>query len=111
MKYQFDFMPVARNMLNMYLVSYQIKNLTFGDKNMADTKETKNSGIHLPCGNLEEMLRLMRECREKGNIDCEIIMKEFMGKEFKNFDYNHIKKQFFGQDSKKFNFDEKNKDI
>ena len=66
---------------------------------MADTKEIKNIGSNLPCGTLEEMLRMMRECQEKGNIDCEIIMKEFMGKDFRSVDYKQIKKKFFGEDS------------
>ena len=59
----------------------------------------------------EEMLRMMRKCREKGNFDCEIIMNEFMGKDFKKTDYERFKKQFFGKTSKKRNSDEKNKDI
>ena len=74
---------------------------------MTDTKKKKNFGINFPCGNLEEMLRMMRKCRERGNIDCEIIMKEFMGKEFKSADYNQIMRQMFGEGSKKSNVDEK----
>jgi len=50
---------------------------------------------------------MMRKCHEKGNIDCEIIMKKFMGKEFRNVDYDQIKKQFFGETSKRRNSDEK----
>ncbi|MFC1814952.1 hypothetical protein ACFL0M_03205 [Thermodesulfobacteriota bacterium] len=67
---------------------------------MADTKEIKNIGCNFPRGTLEEMLRMMRECQEKGNIDCEIIMKEFMGKDFRSVDYRQIKKKLFGEDSK-----------
>jgi len=67
---------------------------------MADKKEIQNGGTNFPCGTLEEMLRMMRACREKGNIDCEIIMKEFMGKDFSGVDYKKIKKKFFGKDSK-----------
>lgn len=67
---------------------------------MADTKETKNVGSHFPRGTLEEILRMMRKCREEGNIDCELIMKEFMGKEFRDVDYKKIKKKLFGEDSK-----------
>ena len=72
---------------------------------MADKKETKNAGINFPCGNLEVMLRIMRKCCETGNFDCEIIMKEFMGKEFRNVDYNQMMKQFFEEISKKRNSD------
>ena len=67
---------------------------------MADTKEIKNVGSKFPHGTLEEMLRMMRECREKGNINCEIIMKEFMSKDFRSVDYKQIKKRLFGEDSK-----------
>ena len=74
---------------------------------MNDKKRTKNVGLNFPCSNVEEMLRMMRKCCEKGNIDCEIIMKEFMGKDFRNIDYDQIKKQFFGETSKKKNSDEK----
>lgn len=73
---------------------------------MADTKETKNAGINFPCGNVEEMLRMMRQCREKGNIDCEKMMKHFMGKEGRNIDFKEMKKQLFAGDSKSFNFEE-----
>lgn len=66
---------------------------------MANTKE-KKIGSNFPCGTLEEMLRMMRECQEKGNIDCEIIMKEFMGKDFRSVDYKQIKKKLFGEDLK-----------
>jgi hypothetical protein len=71
-----------------------------------DTKDKKDLGLNFPCGNLEEMLRIMRKCREEKNIDCELIMKEFMGKEFKNADYEQIKKQLFGEGSRRFNFSE-----
>lgn len=64
---------------------------------MADTK--KNNRINFPRGTMEEMLRMMREYREKGNIDCENIMKEFMGKDFIKADYKKIKKKLFGEDS------------
>ena len=74
---------------------------------MADTEKKKNFGINFPCGNLEEMLRRMRECRERGNLDCEMIMKEFMGKEFRSADYNRMMRQMFGEGSKKSNVDEK----
>lgn len=67
---------------------------------MADTKETKNIKRNFPCSTLEEMLRMMRECQENGNIDCEKVMKEFMGKEFKSIDYKQIKKKLFGEESK-----------
>ena len=67
---------------------------------MADTKEIKNVGSNFPRGTLEEMLRMMRECREKGNTNCETIMKEFMGKDFRSVDYKQIKKKLFGEDSK-----------
>ena len=76
---------------------------------MNDTKKKKNIGIKFPCGNLEEMLRMMRECREKGNIDCETIMKEFMGKEFRSDDYNQIMKEMFREGSKKSNVDKNRK--
>ncbi|HKJ32620.1 MAG TPA: hypothetical protein VKA34_12370 [Balneolales bacterium] len=74
---------------------------------MTDTKKKKNFGINFPRGNLEEMLRMMRECREKGNIDCETIMKEFMGKEFRSDDYNQIMKEMFREGSKKSNVNKK----
>ena len=74
---------------------------------MDDKKKAKSVGLNFPCSNVEEMLRMMRKCREKGNIDCEIIMKEFMGKDFRNVDYDQIKRQFFGETSKKRNSDEK----
>jgi hypothetical protein len=64
---------------------------------MADTKQ--KNGINFPRGTMEEMLRMMRKCREKGNIDCEIIMKEFMGKDFRKADYIKIRKKIFGEDS------------
>jgi hypothetical protein len=64
---------------------------------MADTKTSNR--INFPRGTIEEMLRMMRECREKGNIDCELIMKEFMGKEFRKADYKKIKKKLIGGDS------------
>ena len=67
---------------------------------MDDTKETKNVGSHFPRGTLEEILRMMRKCREEGNIDCELVLKEFMGKEFRDVDYKKIKKKLFGEDSK-----------
>jgi hypothetical protein len=67
---------------------------------MADTKEIKNVGSNFPRGTLEEMLRMMRERREKGNIECENILKELTGKNFKNVDYKKIKKKLFGKDSK-----------
>jgi hypothetical protein len=54
---------------------------------MNDKKKAKNSGLNFPCGNVEEILRMMRKCREKGNFDCEIIMNEFMGKDFKKTDF------------------------
>ena len=73
---------------------------------MDDKKKAKNVGLKFPCSNVEEMLRMMRKCCEKGNIDCEIIMKEFMGKDFKNVDYDQIKKQFFGETSKRSYSDE-----
>jgi len=76
---------------------------------MTDTKKKKNIGINFPCGNLEEMLRMMRECREKGTIDCETIMKEFMGKEFRSDDYNQIMKGMFREGSKKSNVDKNRK--
>ncbi|MBT8351353.1 MAG: hypothetical protein KJO26_09005 [Deltaproteobacteria bacterium] len=66
---------------------------------MTDTKKKKRIGSNFPHGTLEEMLRMMRECREKGNIDCEIIMKEFMGKEFRKTDYKKLKKKLFRKDS------------
>lgn len=67
---------------------------------MADTKKIKMVGNNFPCGTLEEILRMMRVCREKGNIDCEKIMKDFMGKDFRRSDYRQLKKKFFGDDSK-----------
>jgi hypothetical protein len=70
---------------------------------MDDKKKAKNVGRNFPCGNVEEILRMMRKCREKGNVDCEIIMNEFMGKDFKRTDYERFKKQFFGETSKKRN--------
>jgi hypothetical protein len=73
---------------------------------MTDIKETKNAGINFPCGNLEEMLRMMRKCRENGNVDCEAILKKIMGKEFKNIDFDKMKKHFFDNDSKSFSFKE-----
>ena len=80
---------------------------------MDNTKDTKKLGNNFPCGNLEKMLRMMRKCREEGNIDCKLIMKEFMGKEFKDADYEQIKKQLFGDGSRKSKFTEpiKNKNI
>lgn len=66
---------------------------------MADKKE--NAGGNFPHGALEEMLRMMRESREKGNVDSEIIMKEFMGKDFRDVDYQQIKKKLFGEDAEK----------
>ena len=74
---------------------------------MPDTK--KNREINFPRGTLEEMLRMMRKCREKGNIDCETIMKEFMGKEFRSDDYNQIMKEMFREGSKKSNVDKNRK--
>lgn len=73
---------------------------------MTDTKEPKKSGINFPCGTLEEMLRMMRKCREKGNGDCEAIMKKIMGKEFNNIDFDKMKKHFFDDDSKTFSLEE-----
>ncbi len=73
---------------------------------MDDTKDTRNLEFNFPCGNLEEMLRIMRKCREEGNIECDHIMKEFMGKEFRDADYKEIKKQLLGEDSRTFNFSE-----
>ena len=67
---------------------------------MTDTKETKNEGIKFPCGTLEEMLRMMRKCREKGGTDYEEIMKKIMGKEFKNIDLDEMKKHFLDNDSR-----------
>ena len=69
---------------------------------MTDTKKKKNFGINFPRGNLEEMPRMMRECREKGNIDCETIMKEF-----RSDDYNQIMKEMFREGSKKSNVNKK----
>lgn len=66
---------------------------------MDDKNDNRNFGLNFPCGNVEEMLRMMRKCREEGNIDCEAIMKEFMGKKIKSADYKQIKKRIFGEDS------------
>ncbi|MBT8350355.1 MAG: hypothetical protein KJO26_03855 [Deltaproteobacteria bacterium] len=66
---------------------------------MDDKKDNRNVGLNFPRGNVEEMLRMMRKCREEGNIDCEIIMKEFMGKRVRSVDYKQIKKKLFGEDS------------
>jgi hypothetical protein len=44
---------------------------------MSDTK--KNMRINFPRGTLEEMLGIMRVCRENGNVECENILKEFIG--------------------------------
>ena len=74
---------------------------------MDNKKKTKKVGLNFPCGNVEEMLRMMRKCREEGDFDCEGIMKNFMGKDFRNVDYEQIKKQFFRETSKRRNSDEK----
>ena len=76
---------------------------------MDNTKDTQNLGFNFPCGNLEEMLRMMRKCREEGNIDCEFIMKEFIGKEFKASDFKEIKKRLFGEASIRSKFNKPNK--
>lgn len=73
---------------------------------MTDKKEQKKSGINFPRGTLEEMLRMMRKCGEKGNVDCEEVMKKIMGKEFKNIDFDKIKKHFFDDDSGTFSLEE-----
>ena len=78
---------------------------------MDNAKDKKNVRLNFPCGNLEEMLRMMRKCREEGDIECEHIMKEFMGKEFKDADYEQIKEQLFGEGSRKLNFAELMKKI
>ncbi|NNK84501.1 MAG: hypothetical protein HKO91_02975 [Desulfobacterales bacterium] len=67
---------------------------------MDDKKDNRNVGLNFPRGNVEEMLRMMRKCREEGNIDCEIIMKEFMGKRVRSVDYKQIKKKLFRENSK-----------
>lgn len=76
---------------------------------MDNTKDTKRLGLNYPCGNLEEMLRMMRICREEGNIDCEFIMKEFIGKEFKASDFEEIMKRLFGEGSIRSKFNQPNK--
>ena len=76
---------------------------------MNNIKDTKKLGLNLPCGNLEEMLRMMRKCREEGNVDCEFIMKEFIGKEFKAADFEEIMKRCFGDGSRRFKFNEPKK--
>jgi len=68
---------------------------------MDDEKKAKNVGLNFPCGNVEEMLRMMRKCREKGISDWEIIMQEFMGKDFRKTDYERFKRQFCTEDSTK----------
>lgn len=77
---------------------------------MTDTKKKKNFGINFPRGNLEEMLRMMRECREKGNIDCETIMKEFMGKKFRSDDYKQRMNEMFREGSKNSNVNKNSND-
>ena len=62
---------------------------------MTDTK--KNMKINFPRGALEEMLRIMRECRENGNVECENIWKDFIGKGFNGVDYKRLKKKLFGE--------------
>ena len=62
---------------------------------MSDTK--KNMKINFPRGTLEEILRIMRECRENGNVECENILKEFIGKGFRGVDYKRLKKKLFGE--------------
>ena len=62
---------------------------------MSDTKN--NRKINFPRGTLEEMLRMMRECRENGNVDCEHIFKEFIGNGLRASDYKRLKKKLFGE--------------
>ena len=58
---------------------------------MSDTK--KNKKINFPRGTLEEMLRIMREYRENGNVECENILKEFIGKGSSGVDYKKLMKK------------------
>lgn len=65
---------------------------------MTDTKKTKketseeskNSEINFPCGNLEEMLRMMKKFRAQGNFDCGAMMKQFMDKEAESTNVNEM---------------------
>jgi len=67
---------------------------------MDDKKKAKKVGLNFPCGNVEEMLRMMRKCRERGISDGEKIMQEFLSKDLSRVDYRKIKKRFFKENSK-----------
>jgi len=67
---------------------------------MDDKKKAKKVGLNFPCGNVEEMLRMMRKCRERGISDCEKIMKEFLSRDFSGADYRKIKKRSFKENLK-----------
>lgn len=73
---------------------------------MSDKKETDNEEIRFPCGNLEEMLRMMRKCRENGKSDCESILRRFVEQGYPNVDFSEIKKQFSGNRRKDFDLEE-----
>ena len=61
----------------------------------------KNMEINFLRGTLEEMLRMMRECRENGNIECEHILKEFIGNGLRGVDYKRLKEKLFGDQTNK----------
>ena len=61
----------------------------------------KNIKINFPRGTLEEMLRVMRECRENGNVECEHILKEFIGNGLRDVDYKRLKEKLFGDQTNK----------
>jgi hypothetical protein len=48
------------------------------DKNNSCAKEFSCSGIKFPCGNLEKMLKALRQCgnEKTGKIDCSATMKK-----------------------------------
>ena len=52
---------------------------------------------NFPRGTLEEILRIMRKCRENGNVECENVWKEFIDKGFKGVDYKKLKKKLLGE--------------
>ena len=75
--------------------------------NKASSKETSNSEINFPCGNLELMLRQMRKFREKGDFYCEAMMKQL----FKNDDFNcsAMMQKILGKEAGIFDFEEMRK--
>ena len=73
---------------------------------MAKKKRTENASTRFPCGNLEEVLRMMRKCRENGSIDCDALLRQFMGQDHKTIDFRELRKQVFGEDATDMNLEE-----